>query len=84
MNIRNDAFTRIIPKSAIYYVIRVTEENMKRIYNFLKQEGCESYPEEKLAAGQIWLYDPECKDCIAYTDEDFNEIEWLEYESAES
>lgn len=84
MLIKTNEFTAIVPKSSVFYVIRVTEENMKRIYNFLKENGCESYPDEALSAGQIWLFDPDVKDCIAYTDEDFNDIEWLEYEFKKS
>jgi len=84
MIIPSKEFKTIVPKSSIFYVIRVTEENMKRIYNFLKEQGCESYPEERQSAGQIWLFDPELKDCIAYTDEDFNDIDWVEYEPKKS
>lgn len=80
MNIPIDKFISIVPKDSIFEVIKVTEENLKYIYTYLKENGCESFPDENQAAGQIWLYDREVQDCVAYTDNDFNDIRWVIYE----
>jgi len=82
MNIPIDKFIKVVPKGSVFEVIRVTEENMKYIYTYLKNNKCELFPDEKLAAGQIWLFDTECKDCIAYDDESFNDgVTWLEFKN---
>jgi hypothetical protein len=65
MYIPTDHFVEVFPKNCIFEVITVTEENMKYIYSYLKSKGCENFPDERQAAGQIWLYDDEPKDCIA-------------------
>ncbi len=76
MEITSTNFTKIVPKGSIFEVIRINGFNLKLVYEYLKDKGCETFPDETQSSGKIWLYDPECQDCIEYSDEDFNEIEW--------
>ena len=65
-------FTQVIPKTCVMRAIKITGMGqLKGIYDFLKKAGCESYPDEAQCAGQIWVFDPDTKECTAYTEEEF-------------
>jgi len=67
-------FTTVVPKSCIQEAIFITGYNLKLIYEYLKDKGCKTFPDETQQYGYVWIYDDKCKECISYTEEEFNKI----------
>ena len=67
--INQDVFIPVAPKTCVMEAILITGYNLKYVYSYLKDKGCEEFPSSKQAYGQIWVFDNDTKECVAYTRE---------------
>jgi len=74
MLINELSFTTVVPKITLMKAIKITGFNMKVIYEYLDDVGCEIIPDERGQAGNIWVYDPDSRECITMTEEEFNNL----------
>ena len=74
MVISDMEFTTVVPTNTIMKAIKISGYNMKTVYNYLNEVGCENIPNERSQAGNIWVYDPDSNECVTMSEEEFNTL----------
>ena len=74
MDLSRHAFINVIPAKVRYEAIFVTGYNLKLVYNTLNEKGCTVFPPEKLSYGHVWVYNDVTKECIAYSQTEFESL----------
>ena len=73
-SVNHEKFIRVNFNSCLVEVILITGYNLKYVYSYLKDKGRLSYPIERQAFGQVWVYNPDTRDCKSFDRVDYNDI----------